>query len=349
MSNVLEFETRVSVQQRAREWLIRLDGDDPLTDTERHDLRAWMSQNPSHREELTRLAKYWDQANVLTELAVPLRRTATQQVAVKRSRNSVGLPVAGALVASALVLLWLLYPVGAANGAYGTVIGQQRTISLRDGSSIKLNTDTQVQVDYEDAVRRVRLLHGEALFSVAHDADRPFKVYAAEAIVKAVGTAFAVELVGQDVHVTVTKGIVDVIDVGPTLGIAGSGAATKREPIAREVGRFEAGQTATLESSSREHVDVEQLPPPELARRLAWQDGYLVFSGEPLSEVVRQVNRYSSVTLEVTDPKIASIAIGGRFKIGDLDAVLAALRSNFGIDSVQIGAHDVQLESARPH
>jgi ferric-dicitrate binding protein FerR (iron transport regulator) len=63
-----------------------------------------------------------------------------------------------------------------------------------------------------------------------------------------------------------------------------------------------------------------------------------------LSEVVKQVNRYSPVTLELVDPKLASIAVGGRFRIGNLDAVLDALQTNFGILAVRIDEHEIRLE-----
>ena len=80
---------------------------------------------------------------------------------------------------------------------------------------------------------------------------------------------------------------------------------------------------------------------------MAWQEGYLAFSGEPLSEVVEQVNRYSPATLELGDPKLASVAIGGRFRIGDLDAVLDVLETNFGIQAHRVDEHTIRLESGR--
>jgi transmembrane sensor len=80
---------------------------------------------------------------------------------------------------------------------------------------------------------------------------------------------------------------------------------------------------------------------------MAWQEGYLVFSGEPLSEVIAQVNRYSPVALEVADPKLASRAIGGRFRIGDLDAVLDVLHTDFGIQSSRVDERTIRLEPSQ--
>jgi transmembrane sensor len=342
MTNVVEFEARASVERQAREWLIRLDGDEPLTNSEMAALRQWMDHSPLHREELTRVSTFWNQANVLTELAVSLRPAVPERINRGMRWMRAAVVATSAVLAAVVVWGWGLRD-GAANGTYGTVIGRQETIALSDGSSIKLNTDSQVQVVYSDRARGIRLLRGEALFSVTPDPHRPFEVYAADNVVRAVGTAFAVHLEGTKVDVTVTKGVVDVDDVS-------SVPAGPRELPGRStsspsrLGRLKAGQTTTI-GGGTDHIDVQQLAEPELLRRMAWREGYLVFSGEPLSEAVEQINRYSPVALQIADPKLASIAIGGRFKIGDLDAVLDVLHTNFGIQSHQVDERNIRLES----
>lgn len=345
MSNVLEFEARATVERQAREWLVRLDGDHPLTDAEREDLQKWMEHHPAHREELRRLAHFWNQANVLTELAVPLNRVPEKPSPSGARRYPLFFATACVLVVSTAFGIWHFRNGGdSSNGTYETAIGQVQTIPLQDGSTIRLNTDSQVQVDYHDSVREIHLLRGEALFSVSHDSRRPFAVYAAETMVTAVGTAFSVNVAGGAVAVTVTKGVVDVAETGtgPKVGEADSGKAA---PVFHRLGALKAGETATLRAPTT-GIEVQRLADSELNRRMTWQEGYLVFSGEHLSEVVAQVNRYSSVKLEIEDPRLASIAIGGRFRIGDLDAVLDVLRTNFDIQFSQIDEHSIRLEAA---
>jgi len=69
-------------------------------------------------------------------------------------------------------------------------VGEQRVIkSLTDG----INDDRLTQIlaprlNFSATVRRIRLERGEALFSVEHEANRPFLVLASAAIVRAVGT-----------------------------------------------------------------------------------------------------------------------------------------------------------------
>ena len=346
MGNVVEFGARSSIERQAQEWLIRMDGDEPLNTIEREALREWMNRGALHREELIRIARFWNQSNVLTELAVSLESSARER---SRHRMRGAAPIAlaaSALLTSFVLIGWGLRLKGADNGTFATAIGQQKTISLSDGSSMRLNTDSRVRVMYSENSRSIRLLRGEALFSVTPSPNRPFEVYAADSVVRAVGTAFAVHLEGSKVDVTVTKGAVDVAEA-PSVQTGASSAPTEPVPAIHSLARVKVSETTHLGGGS-DHIEVHRLAEPELQRRMAWQEGYLSFSGEPLSEVIEQVNRYSTVKLEVEDPKVASVAIGGRFRIGDLDGVLEVLHTNFGIQARQINEHSIRLESESP-
>ena len=346
MGNVVEFGARTSIERQAQEWLIRMDGDEPLSTSERDALREWMSRSSAHGDELIRVARFWNQANVLTELAV-FKESLARERNRRRMRRAVPIALAAsALLASFILIGWGLQRLkGADNGTYATAVGQQNTISLSDGSAIRLNTDSQVRVMYSENSRSIRLLRGEALFSVTPSPNRPFEVYAANSVVRAVGTAFAVHLEGSKVDVTVTKGAVDVAEATSVQTEAGNAPT---EPVAiRSLARVKASETTHLGGGS-DHIEVHRLAEPELQRRMAWREGYLSFSGEPLSEVIEQVNRYSTVQLEVEDPEVGAVAFGGRFRIGDLDGVLDVLHTNFGIQAQQVNEHTIRLKSESP-
>lgn len=78
MRNVVEIGARSSIERQARQWLVRMDGDEPLSNTEKEALQEWMSRNPLHRAELRRIAQFWDQANILTELIAELESEGRQ-------------------------------------------------------------------------------------------------------------------------------------------------------------------------------------------------------------------------------------------------------------------------------
>ena len=356
MNKVVEFEARTSIERQAREWLVRMDGDKPLTEVELEALREWIHRSVLHREELKRMCKFWRQANVLTELALCLQSGAQERTRRGERRAPAIAIAASALLVSTILAWWSLYGSDwTTNGSYRTGIGQQKLITLSDGSSVRLNTNSQMQVNYSKGSRTLRLLQGEALFSVIPDPNRAFEVYAGDNVVRAVGTAFAVHLDGSKVDVTVTKGVVDVAEVNhrPIAAphrkhLKGDAPTLKGDAPTASLGRLKAGEMTRV-GSGTDHIEVQQLAEPELQRKMSWQEGYLTFSGEPLSEVIQQVNRYSPVTLELGDPNLASVAIGGRFRIGDMDAVLDVLETNFGVQAHRVDEHSIKLESAPGH
>jgi transmembrane sensor len=332
MGDVVTFSDPAVIEVQAREWLIRLDSDTPLNDKESEALREWLARSPAHRAELKRLSQFWSSANVLTELAVPVkRRTPVFRVA------RLSLAAAFAIAVVALGSWWGLGLRSITGGSFGTAIGQQQLLTLKDGSTVRLNTDSQVQVNYRENMRQIRLLRGEALFTVARDAKRPFEVHTPNGVVRAVGTAFSVHVDGNETSVAVTHGKVDII--------------TAEEGVApAKLGSLMAGEVTTFHGSLpsvEPEIQIQHLSEDELQRRLAWHEGYLVFAGEPLSEVVKEVNRYSPTRLEVADARLASMTIGGRFKVGDLDAVLDALRGS-GIHATPAAEGSIRLEFSPP-
>lgn len=376
MRTVVEFPDQGVLAEEAAEWLIRLDADTPPNKQELRALGDWLHRSPAHREELENQAALWGRLNVLTELAVPLgkleRRTAdaashSESAAVRAPWLRQAAVAAALIGAFALGLAYLFggplgHPQTAANGLYATAIGQQTTTELPDGSRIVLNTNTQIRVDYRDQSRDVHLLQGEALFTVAKDGARPFRVYAGSGRVQALGTAFSVYLKGGDVQVTVAEGRVEIasIEPQPQSGAkpksaradgAGPGRSAPEERY-QSIGTLSAGQVATIQSFEEAAVDgapltIEQpLPPAELAERLTWSAGILTFSGDPLEDVVQEIGRYTTVSIEIPDPVIRQIRIGGRFPVGQTEAMLGALESNFHLRVTRVDHNRVILTAA---
>ena len=88
---------------------------------------------------------------------------------------------------------------------------------------------------------------------------------------------------------------------------------------------------------------IDTLEEQELERRLAWRSGYLVFSGDPLVQVVEEINRYTTMNVEISDPVLRDIKIGGRFKVGELDAMLSVFESSFAIRVSRLDDQHIQL------
>ena len=112
---------------------------------------------------------------------------------------------------------------------YSTDIGERRSITLADGSTVDLNARSKLRIEFSSAERRVELLNGQALFQVAKDKHRPFIVHSGDATVRAVGTQFDVYRKDSGTTITVLEGRVAVYSSARTDQIN-----TASKPIAPE-------------------------------------------------------------------------------------------------------------------
>jgi len=379
---VVEFPERSVINAEAVEWLIRLDNSEPPTEEERLILKEWVQRSPVHEEELRKVTHLWGSFNVLTELSVPLGKveySSTRSIRVKNSdcfhdRPAAAVALATVVVAAFVYMGMLLFPkedpLISTNGLYATAVGQQETALLADGSTVLLNTNTQISVDYGRHYREVQLLQGEALFTVAKNATRPFRVQAGNGRVEAIGTAFAVRLKEDAVDVMVKEGrVILASESSRSLGgSADSSAATAvmiggNDKISTDaesavidkittLGVLSAGQTATVPrqfsgftpSEQEEEVAViKTIDPQVLDKQLSWSSGVLSFTGDPLETVVKEISRYTAITIEISDPILNAIAVGGRFPVGETELVLTALEKNFGVRVTRLSRNHVVL------
>jgi len=340
MANILQFPEQSRIQEEASQWLIRLDCGS-LSDEEAEAFSAWLNTNQQHRDTMVELCRLWDNMEVLSELSALF--PYDHKVLSKPKNLSMGSKRTAflftAIAASILLMMTLLLHQqfgSTVDGGtvsqqseitYRTLIGEQRDILLKDGSIAKLNTDSLVVVNFTDKQRSIRLVKGEAYFEVAHEPFRPFFVYASSGLVRAIGTAFSVRLKGQNIEVIVTKGKVEVASAIPdkTDGLDDITAIISDEYLTT----LSVGQTA--EFSENKINLVETIEPEVMSRKLSWQHGMLEFKGETLEEVVREISRYTDKKIIISDASIRDIRIGGYFKTGEVDVLLAVLKDGFPV------------------
>lgn len=248
------------------------------------------------------------------------------------------------------------------NNFYITSVGEQHSSTLEDGTILWLNTNSKIEVDYTEATRRIVLHKGEAHFEVHSNPLRPFEVYVGTRMVRAVGTAFSVYLEDDHVKVTVTEGKVDLGVVKQGLGVdsmasssplgtTDSTAAPDELPSAEPRGQFTevvgslaAGQSVVLAAESDGELDsIVNHEQQDLERRLSWRKGQLVFAGEHLEEVVKEVSRYTQLVIELDDPKLKSLRIGGQFQVGETDALFDVLESGFGLKVTRLSDQHIKI------
>jgi transmembrane sensor len=292
---------------------------------------AWVAENPAHGFAFAKAEAGWELAERLNELPasqndVPELQTVIPQAEARpligRRRLLVGLATAAAAIGVASTVALRLFDTV---DHYRTALGETRTVRLADGSLIHLNTNSSVEVALRDDIRSIKLLRGEARFDVAHDAKRPFIVNADGTLVRAVGTMFNVRLRTDVTELTVIEGIVAVRN--------GDSA----------VRRIESGRSAAVRSGS---IAVTHLEPAKIKQRIAWQDGMVEFEGDTLAQAVEEFNRYRATPLVIGDPEIASLRVGGAFRLDRSQDFVDALESGFAIRAVPGSDNSIILVSA---
>jgi len=201
-----------------------------------------------------------------------------------------------------------------------TAVGEQRSITLEDGSRVFLNTDTQASVEYNSHERRMLLDKGEALFEVARESRRPFIVSAGFAQIEALGTSFVVRRDPQKLAVTLVEGKISVAEAESSSGKLAPQKAKILSP----------GERLTMVAHRAATLDV-----PVLDKLTAWQRGQVAFDSVPLADAVTEMNRYSATKLVVEQPEAAGIQIGGIFRTGDAISFAEAMAETYRLNVVE--------------
>ncbi|OZB19127.1 MAG: hypothetical protein B7X53_01255 [Hyphomonas sp. 34-62-18] len=244
----------------------------------------------------------------------PDAQAAAAKPAGKPLRQFAGI-TAAAIAASALLVAGIGY-LSVERDTYETALGEQRTIELSDGSTLTLNTNSAVEIAYSGSRRFVRLARGEALFEVAKDEERPFQVVAAGSLTTATGTVFDIHARDGEVAVTLLSGGVMVQD-RPGSGPLGALFAQDGQRWSLSL---TPGQQAVVGADIRPVVN--QVDAEAFAK---WRAGIVQFTDAPLSEVVRELNRYSEIKLAVDDPALGAERLSGSFPTGNHEVFLSTL------------------------
>lgn len=345
-----------SVTSEAASWVAQLDGD-TMNNADRLALKEWAARSPGHLSELRRLGDLWVdvdailQAEIEAERVIPSMGRLILSSFKVRPGLAYGVTAVAAtfLMAVGVMLTPLSYPpeplLAPVQIAYAVPAGENKIFSLEDGTLVHANTDSLFEVEYSPERRVIRLTKGEAHFDVMHDAKRPFVVYADGHIVKAVGTAFVVKIGIDKTSVIVTEGKVEL------------NSLNRRGPDGDQTDKFyetdvkpaylSAGESAVIEPTDVDLVaEIRPLTPEIIDKKLAWREGLVIFEGEALTEVIDEISRYTDLQIVISDPEIRNVPIGGAFPAGEVQALLGALQTSFGVSVVEVGDDVIYLKKS---
>ncbi len=308
-----------TIEAAAGAWLARRDRG--LTAAEQDAYLQWLRDDPRHAAALARLEKTWGALDVLAEWR-PAHSPRPNPDLLARPRwwRRWGIPSL-ALAAAVVVVTGIFWrqtkpaagtaPAPIARGV--RVIPQPERFTLDDGSLVDLNHGGKIETAFIAAERRVRLVRGEAHFTVAKNSARPFVVDAGAVAVRAIGTAFDVRREAAAVEVLVTEG---KVAVEQPAGHPGAAAST---PLV-------AGERAVVDTATPGAKPViSPVAAGEIERALAWQGVRLEFADLPLGEALAEFNLRNRQQVIAADEATAKLVVAGNFRADNVEAFVRVL------------------------
>jgi len=300
-----------AIQAEAEVWFVRLRAYD-CSAHERRAFEAWLAAAAEHADAYSETQRFWDSLDLLPHERDARRRHGqaggTEALPGYGSAlvwgGALAVAAAAACVAFGVRSTWPGRSMTASRD-YSTAPGEQRELTLEDGSHLTLNTDTRVRVRVEGGSREVELMRGEALFDVAHEPGHPFHVRSGDITIADLGTSFDIRSDAADTWITLISG-------RATVTRDRDGAAVELAPGDQFISSATTWRKQTV---------------ADLAMVTDWSSGHLVFRAAPLRDVVAKVNRYGPPRLVIVDDSLGMLQISGDFRIGDTDALLHALQS----------------------
>lgn len=348
------------ISEEAAQWFIEFrTGDIDIAGRRAFD--AWLRSSPQHLCAYLEIAAIWNEGGSLdarreldldTLIALARREDnvisldgrspeaaaasrsdrASRPTGMKAHRLAIAASAAF-VVLSAAALFWL-QSYGAAT--YETLVGEQRSIRLADGSVVTLNSRSRVLVRFTKQERAVELLDGQALFQVAKNPARPFVVRSGDANVRAVGTQFDVYKKRSGTIVTVLEGKVAVLAAIDASVVKSSDpyelpaqSSAQLEESGRPPSVPEPDAAVLLSAGEQLTVSAQVVPRPthvNVAATTAWRQRQLIFESMPLTEVAEEFNRYSTRKLVVEDLTSNELRLSGVFAT-DPDFLVDYLRA----------------------
>jgi len=257
-------------------------------------------------------------------------QVAQTRAAAARIPRRAWLAAASVLFAISLVLTMNGYLDwrGPRADEFVTNTGEQMDMTLSDGSHVWLGPRSKLIVAFDKERRGIQLTTGEAFFAVKKDRSRPFTVRSAGGDIVAVGTAFNVRAVDEQVTVAVSEGVVAVTSKTQTTV---RGATSVRVASGQQL-------TFTALQPIKSSAIVQSPAPGERAR---WRDGVLVYRNEPLREVVNDMVRYSDMQIEIADASVGELRYSGVVYHNAVHEWVSALPESFPVTVVSDGTREI--------
>ncbi|OAN56551.1 FecR family protein [Sphingobium sp. TCM1] len=287
----------------AAEWIARLNADGRTAEDEQA-FRAWLASDAVHAADFERATDIW--------ALVPGIDAASRPAAPPRSlsRRRMLAACAGTLVVGGSGVA--VMQTAMAGTRYRTGIGEQRRLTLAEGSALFLDTDTDVRVLASASRRRLWLERGRVALTV-RPAAAPFTIDAGRS-----------RFVARSGRFDVRRDMDDRLAMTALAGQA---------EVAIGGGQRSLSSGQRIRANAADVVEVDR---PDVEATQAWLSGRAAFHDDRLDAVAAEANRYSLIRLVIADPHTATLRVSGMYRMGDNVALGQALAQLLSVPVRQV-------------
>ena len=309
-----------SMIEKAVEWHLQLHSS-AASDADRANFATWQHQNPAHALAYKRIENMWGKFAVIE----PTAAKASIESVLKSGKAIKKIAQHGKGIALGFVALVSSYsalqtqPVQIWLAENKTAIGEQRSITLADGSTLMLNTNTALDIDFSDHQRLIKLYQGEVLITVAKDKSRPLIIATAQGTARALGTKFNVKTNAETTQVAVVESKVETCTKPSLFSFSQKSCITLYPDQSTS---FSAKQLDAVSN-----VDAEGIA--------GWSTGTLSIDNQPLNQVLAELQRYSPAQIQFNEDEISQLRVSGVLPLNDMAQSLNLLASKLPIQIKQ--------------
>ncbi len=337
-----------AIMEIAADWFVR-SREAELSLADQKEFAHWLNESPLHVHEYLTIARMWGDINEIhgiekLEFTIPGAPIDDARNVVPLSDTWVGDADGNAVqtqsisapkrvarwrafaIAASLVAVVGLGSVGrwynvAPPGYHVTALGEQRSLILEDNSVVEMNTESEIEVNFENSERIVTLLAGEVLFDVQKDDDRPFIVKTEDVEIRVYGTKFNVYRQSDKTTVTVLEGNVTVL-VGQA-GTTGAGAIARLPNVDDTMSiSLSGGEQAIVDTAVH---SIRTVAVTHSEKYVAWTDRRLIFDNTPLVDIFSEFSRYNDVRYRISSDSLAELRLTVVFEGYDLESLISYL------------------------
>lgn len=250
--------------------------------------------------------------------------------------------VAAGIAMIGLISWWTLFMQQAGWKEFSTGTGELRALQLEDGSIVHLNARSRIALRFSESARDIKLLEGEALFEVHHDAQRPFQVFTRDAVIRDIGTRFNVYSRSDGMKVAVIEGSVELTALPTKAGTradSSRGTYHASKPAATHV--LQPNEQAQIDL----HGEVTVGTTPDIQEATAWWQRRLVYHNEKLAHIVDDFNRYNRRHIQLEGDAIMMRPYTGVFNADDPDSLAQVLANDPGLIVEQLADNTIVVRA----